>query len=166
MSKMGSHDPFGFLKHKLWPKEKPRVKFDFRPLKVKNLLNFIPRRWCVTYLWKSLYESYNFSSNLTLIRGLHTKLWASKIAKNLILGISGLPFGSPETKWQLGAGPMAKHKEYYKGEGDGFPQVWVVVSLMNLCLLVTHLCTKGVPTRTNQLVVWFVHVHVTNWLAC
>jgi len=26
MSKMGSHDPFGHLKHKLWPKERPRVK--------------------------------------------------------------------------------------------------------------------------------------------
>jgi len=23
MSKMGSHDPFGYLKHKLWPKEGP-----------------------------------------------------------------------------------------------------------------------------------------------
>jgi hypothetical protein len=21
--KMGSHDPFGYLKHKLWPKERP-----------------------------------------------------------------------------------------------------------------------------------------------
>jgi hypothetical protein len=166
MSEMGSHNPFGSLKHKLWPKQKPRVKFDSRPLKVKNLLNFIQRRWCVTYLWKSLYEGYNFSSNLTSIGGLHTKLWASKIAKNLILGILGLPFGSPETKWQLGVGPMARHKEYYKGEGDGFPQVWVVVSFMNLCLHVIRPCTKGVPTRTNQLAVWFVHVHVNNWLAC
>jgi hypothetical protein len=26
MSKMGSHDPFGHLKHKLWPKEGPEVK--------------------------------------------------------------------------------------------------------------------------------------------
>jgi hypothetical protein len=26
MSKMGSHDPFGYLKHKLWPKEGPGVK--------------------------------------------------------------------------------------------------------------------------------------------
>jgi hypothetical protein len=26
MFKMGSHDPFGHLKHKLWPKERPRVK--------------------------------------------------------------------------------------------------------------------------------------------
>jgi hypothetical protein len=26
MSEMGSHDPFGHLKHKLWSKEGPRVK--------------------------------------------------------------------------------------------------------------------------------------------
>jgi hypothetical protein len=26
MSKMGLHDPFGYLKHKLWPKEGPKVK--------------------------------------------------------------------------------------------------------------------------------------------
>ncbi len=26
MFKIGSYDPFGHLKHKLWPKEKPRVK--------------------------------------------------------------------------------------------------------------------------------------------
>jgi hypothetical protein len=26
MSKMGSHDPFGHFKHKLWPKEGPKVK--------------------------------------------------------------------------------------------------------------------------------------------
>jgi hypothetical protein len=37
MSKMGSHDPFGSLKHKLWPKEGPRVKL---PLKVKNRPDF------------------------------------------------------------------------------------------------------------------------------
>jgi len=33
---------------------------------------------------------------------------------------------------------MAKHREYYKGEGGGFPQVWVMVSLVNLCMHVAH----------------------------
>jgi hypothetical protein len=40
-----------------------------------------------------------------------------------MLGISGLPLGTPRTKLHLGASPMAKHKVYYKGEGGGFPQV-------------------------------------------
>jgi hypothetical protein len=32
-----------------------------------------------------------------------------------ILGISGLPFRSPRTKWHLGVGPVGNHKVYYKG---------------------------------------------------
>jgi hypothetical protein len=37
------------------------------------------------------------------------------------LGISGLPLGSPETKWHLGVSLVTKHKVYYKAEGGGFP---------------------------------------------
>jgi hypothetical protein len=54
-----------------------------------------------------------------------------KVAEVLTLGISGLPLRGPETKCHLGAGPMARHKVYYKGEGYGFPQVWAVMSLVN-----------------------------------
>jgi hypothetical protein len=53
--------------------------------------------------------------------------------------------GSPGTKWHLGVGPMARHKVYYKGEGGNFPQVWVVVNLVSLCLPVVSPCTKGAP---------------------
>jgi hypothetical protein len=67
------------------------------------------------YHWKVINEGYNFALNLTSIEGLHTTLWASKVAGVPILGISGLPFWSPGTKWHLGAGPMARHREYYKG---------------------------------------------------
>jgi hypothetical protein len=63
----------------------------------------------------------------------------------LILGILGLSFGSLGTKWHLGAGSMAKHKEYYKGEDGDFPQVWDVVSLVNPCFLMVHPCTKSAP---------------------
>jgi len=41
---------------------------------------------------------------------------------------------------------MAKHKVYYKGEGDGFPQIWVMVNLMSLSLPVVHPSTKSAPT--------------------
>jgi len=40
---------------------------------------------------------------------------APKVARVPILGISGFPLGSPETKWHLGLGPMAKHRVNYKG---------------------------------------------------
>jgi hypothetical protein len=62
------------------------------------------------YHWKAINEGYNFALDLTSIEGLHTMLWASKVARIPILGISRLPLWSPETKWHLGVGPMAKHR--------------------------------------------------------
>jgi len=41
-------------------------------------------KWCVTYRWKDLDEGYNFSLKLVSIEGLHKKLWASKVAGDLI----------------------------------------------------------------------------------
>ncbi len=73
-------------------------------------------------------------------------LWPCKVAGVLILGISKLPLGSPKTKCHLDAGPMANHIVYYKGEGDSFPQVRAVMSLVSPSLPVAHLSTKGVLT--------------------
>jgi len=69
-----------------------------------------------------------------------------QVAKVLIYGILGLQLESPETKWHLGVGLVVKHIEYYKREGDSFPQVHVVVNLMSQCLLVANLCIKSAPT--------------------
>jgi hypothetical protein len=74
----------------------------------------------------------------------------------LISRISRLLMWESRTKKHLGVGPMARHRKYYKGKGGGFPQVWVVVSLVNLCLPVAHLYTKKFQLSTNQLNVWFV----------
>jgi len=48
---------------------------------------------------------------------------------------------------------MAKHKEYYKGEGGGFLQVRAVVSLVSLYLPMVRLCTKVLQLQISQLVV-------------
>jgi hypothetical protein len=102
MFKMGSHDPFGYLKHKLWPKE---GQFDSRPLKVRNRPDLLACRWRATYLWKALNEGYNFVSYLISIRGLHKKLWASKVARDPISGISGLPTWESRNKMTFGCKP-------------------------------------------------------------
>jgi hypothetical protein len=115
------------------------------------------------YHWKALDEGYNFASNIISIRGLHVKLWAPKVKRVPIMKISKLSLGSPRTKWHLGVGLMAMQKIYRKGEGGGFPQVAIVVSLMNPCLLVACPCIKVLQLRTNQLFVWFVHIRVSNW---
>jgi hypothetical protein len=63
MSKMGSHDPFEYLKHKLWQKKghESKYQFDSRPLKVKNRLDLLMCRLYATYHWKDLDEGYNFA---------------------------------------------------------------------------------------------------------
>jgi hypothetical protein len=50
----------------------------------------------------------------------------------------------------FGLAPVAKHKEYYKGKGDGFCQVQVVVSLLSLCMFMVHSCIKNDPTMHWQ----------------
>jgi hypothetical protein len=97
------------------------LQFDSRPLKVGNRFDFLACRWCVTCRWKSLDKDYNFSLDIISIRGLHTKLWAPKVMRAPILGISRLPFGSLETKCHLDVGLVERHKVYYKREGGGFP---------------------------------------------
>jgi hypothetical protein len=121
-------------------------QFDFWPLKVRNRPNFPMCRWHATYHWKDLDEGYNYSLDLILIRGLHTKLCNPKVVEVLILAISGLPFESPRKKCHLDVGLMERNRVYYKGEGGGFPQVWVVVSLVSPSLPVVHPNTKSVQT--------------------
>jgi hypothetical protein len=117
-------------------------QFDSQPLKVENRPDFLACRWRATTHWKALNERYNFALDLISIRGLHTKLRGPKIARVPTLGILGLPFGSPETKCHLDVGLVERHIVYYKGEGDGFPQVRAVVSLVSLSFAVAHLSTK------------------------
>ncbi len=69
-----------------------------------------------------------------------------KVVEVPTLGISELPFGSPGTKYHLDVGLVERHRVSYKGEGDGFPQVQAVVSLLSLSLLMVRSNTKSVPT--------------------
>jgi hypothetical protein len=96
-----------------------KCKFDFWPLKVENYPDLRVRRWHATYCWKTL--GYNCFLSLTSIEGLHKKLWASKVDGVPILRISRLLTWRSREKWHLGATPVANHKEYYNGEGGGFP---------------------------------------------
>ncbi len=62
------------------------------------------------------------------------------------MGISRLSFGSLGTKCHLDVGLVERHIIYYKGEGGGFPQVRVMVSLVSPSLLVVSFSTKNVQT--------------------
>jgi len=80
--------------------QESNCQFDSQPLKVRNRPDFLMCKWHATYCWKSLDKGYNFALDFTLIRGLHTKLWASKVVRVPISGIFqfGSQVGSPKTK--------------------------------------------------------------------
>ncbi len=46
--------------------------------------------------------------------------------------VSGLLLGSPGTKSHLDVGAVERRREYYMGEGGGFPRVRAMVSLVSL----------------------------------
>jgi hypothetical protein len=69
-------------------------------------------RWRAKHRCKALDESYNFALNLILIGGLSIKLYPHKVAKVLTLAISGLPFGSPETKSHLDVALVERCRVY------------------------------------------------------
>jgi len=133
-------------------------QFDSRPEKVENRPEILSCRWRATYRWKAFDESYNFSSDRTSIRGLLAKLWGSKVPGVPQGGISGLPAGSPESpekKSHLDVISAERRREYYKGEGGGFPQVWAVVSFVCPCCPWLVLAPKVLQLCTNHFV-WIV----------
>jgi hypothetical protein len=146
MSKMGLHDLFWFLKHKLWPKEGLGVELTIWLPTIKSQESpWFPWVQVACYILLER-QGLQLCIGPHFDQSQHKKLWASKVVGVLILRISRFQLGSPGTKWHLGAGPVTKHREYYKGEGAGFPQVRAVVSLGSLCLPVARSCTKSAAT--------------------
>jgi hypothetical protein len=156
---MGLNDPFEHFKHKLWPKERLGVKLTiwFPTIKSQKL----PQFPCVQVVCNIPFKSSQWGLQFCFRFHLHwrsaQKLWAFKVAKVPIVRISG---------WHFGVGPVAEHRVYYKEEDGGFPQVRAMVSLMSSWLPVVRPCTKMLQLCINQLVVWFVQVRVSKWIAC
>jgi len=115
-------------------------QFDSRPQKVGNGPDPGVCKWSATHPWKALEESYKFASDLIPIRGLSRELWAPKVPGVQTGIVSGLLLGSPRNKSHLDAGATEQCKEYYMGEGDGFPWIRAVVSQVSPC------CSWLVPT--------------------
>jgi hypothetical protein len=101
-------------------------------------------RWCVhvecnTSLERSRGElQVCFRPHLNW--SLNWELWAFEVLGVQIRTVSGLLLGNPGTKSHLNVSAMGKRKEYYMGEGGGFPRVLVVVSQVSPC------CPWLVPT--------------------
>jgi hypothetical protein len=58
---------------------------------------------------------------------------------------------------------MERRREYYIGEGGGFPRARAVVSLMSLELPMACLSTKGAPeVKLTNLLVRLMQVRISN----
>jgi hypothetical protein len=102
-------------------------QFDSRPLKVGNRPLPDVCSGSVTWSWKALEESYNFGLNLVPIRAWGEKIWMPKVPGVQTGTVSGLHLGSPGKKNHLDVASVRSCREYYKGEGGGFPRVRAVV---------------------------------------
>jgi hypothetical protein len=105
-------------------------QFDSRPLKVGNPPLPDVVSISATRRWKALNESYNFGSNLVPIWVRGEELCASKVPGLQPGTVSGLQLGSPGKKSHSDVASVVRHREYYMGEGGGFPRVRAVVSLV------------------------------------
>jgi hypothetical protein len=79
-----------YIIQKLLKRRCLNYQFDSWQLKVKNWADSLTCKWHATYRLKNLNEGYKFDSDLISIGGLYSKLWAAKVAKVSILGISKL----------------------------------------------------------------------------
>jgi hypothetical protein len=157
MSKMGSHVSFGNLKHKLWLRE------GSGPLKVRNWPDFLVCRWHATCRWKDLDKGYNFASDFISIGGLQRKLWPPKLRESQIwefrdshLGVPGQNAIWMWASWR-GTKYIIRGKVVASPKFESWSVLWVwVCPWFVLAPKVFKLCT-------NQLVVWFVQICVSNW---
>ncbi len=79
------------------------------------------------------------------------------------MAVSGLLLGSLGTKSHSDVGATGRHREYYMGEGGGFPRVQVVVNLVSLELPVACPSTKGaLEIVLTNLLVGLVQVRVSS----
>jgi hypothetical protein len=107
-------------------------QFDSQPQKVGNRPFPDVCSRSATRRWKDLDKSYKFGSNLVLIRVWGEKLWTPKVPGVQTETVSGLLLGSPGKKSHLDVASALSCREYYKGEGGGFPRVRAVVCHVSL----------------------------------
>jgi hypothetical protein len=160
MSKMGLHDPFGHFKQNLWPKERPGVKVATWLPTTKSLES--PRFPCMKVVCNILLKNSQQGLQLCFRPHFNWKFAHKIMGPQSYVSFNFENFETPTWESWYKMTFECWHKIYYKGEGDGFPHVRVVVSLVSLCLPVVRTCTKVLQLCTNQLVIWFVQVYVSD----
>jgi hypothetical protein len=143
MFKMGSHDPFEYLQHKLTQKERSGIKLAvWFPTRKSWESTLYVQVECNTSLESSQWE-------LQLCFRPHPnqrskqRVIVSQSCKSPNHGIFRTPLYEPRAQNHSDVGAMERHKECYMGEGGGFPQVWAMVSLVSPKSPLACLSTKS-----------------------
>jgi hypothetical protein len=162
---MASHEPFGHLQHKLWQKEGSGVKLAVWLPTTKSQESTRPR--CVHVECNTLLESCQ--GDLQVCFRPHPnwrfeqRVMNSQSPKNPNRDNFGTPPSESRDKKPFGCRCHRKKQRILYGEGDGFPQVRAMVSLMSLGLPVACPSTKGAPKcELTNLLVGLMQVRVSN----
>jgi len=132
ISKMASHRPFGHLQPKLWAKEGSRVKLAvWLPTTKSRESTFSRRRlgecdMALEIFRRELRLWFRTQPDPSSGRGA----MAVQSSGSLAGTVSGLHFGSPNKMCHSDVASTTSRREYYMGEGGGFPRVRAVVSLV------------------------------------
>jgi hypothetical protein len=169
MYKMGSHDPFGFLKHKLWPKERSRVKLPIWLPTIKS--HESPRFPCVQVAChislKIFRQGLQFCFRTSLQSEVCTqsygppKSWESQVWE---FRDSHLEVLRQNDIWVLVSWLGTEYTIRGKVLASPKSESWWVLWIRVYPWLISK--PKVLQLCTNQLVVWFVQVCRSNWLAC
>jgi len=156
---MASHWPFGHLQPKLWAKEGPGVKLTIWLSTTKSQESISSRclNWeCNTALESSRRELqlwFKTRPNPSLGRGA----MAVQSSESPTGTVSGLHFGSPNKMCHSDVASATSRREYYKGEGGGFPRVWAVVCLVVQSARGKSQHQKGVSNAKLTSCGWFLN---------
>jgi len=159
MSKMGSHDPFGHPKHKLWPKERSEVKLAiWFPTTKSQELNLISlcasgmrhalgklSTRATTFLYTSS-QSKVYAKSYGAPKSQESKLWEFRDSHLRVSGQNAI--------WMWASWRGTKY--IIKGKVVASPKFgpWWILWVW-ICSCLVH-APKVFKLCTNQLVVWFV----------
>ncbi len=132
MSKMGLHDSFGHLKHKLWPKERSGVKLAVWLPTTKSWES----TWftCVQVACDILLESSTKATTLFQTSSqskVCLQSYGPQNRESRNFGNFETPTWESREKRSFGYGPHGEVQNILWGEGGDFPQVRAMVSLVS-----------------------------------
>jgi hypothetical protein len=129
---MPSHWQFGHLQPKLWAKEGPGVKLAvwLPTIKSQESTSSRCRIWVCDMALERSRQGLQLWFRPRRDPTLQSGVMAVQSFESPVGTISGLHFGSPGNFCHSDVASVTSRREYYMGEGGGFPRVRAVVSLM------------------------------------